>query len=265
MDIKLVVSDLDDTLISMEQEISDRLMRAISETKKKDIKITIATGRMHSSALIYAKKFKITEPIISYNGAMIKHSLSGEILLHTPVEYKDAIEVLEFAKDINKYIQYYSQDNYYFYEHCENSDFYKQQTSILGKKTNADLTKTLDFSPTKLLMVCDDSADEIYDMVNKQFSHKLNITRSSQRYIEFNNIEASKAIACKALVQYYGYDIKQVMSIGNGGNDIGMIELCGFGVAVDNAVDEVKAVANYICPKQSEDGAAYAIEKFLLK
>lgn len=265
MDIKLVVTDLDDTLISENVGITQRALDTISKVQKKGIRVTIATGRMHSSAFPYAKMLNIDEPIISYNGALVKHAKTGEDILHLPVDYKYAIEALEFAEKYGQYIQYYSKEDYFVYEHCAKSDRYAYMTGIRAKEMKQDLTKALDFSPTKLLIICDEAESEkIYSLALEQFKGRLQITRSSGTYVEFNNINASKGNACKALAEYYGFSLENTMGIGNGGNDVDMIEKCELGVAMGNSVQQAKDAADYICPSQERDGAIEAMERFLL-
>lgn len=266
MDIKLLVCDLDDTLINDKAGVSDRALKAINKVKEKGIKAVIATGRMHSSAFPFAKTMEISEPIISYNGALIKHVDSGEVILHLPVKYEYALEVLQFAKEQDRFIQYYSDKGYYVPKHCDESDGYGQRTGTRAIETGKELIESLDFSPTKLLMIGkdEDDARRIYNLAVKKFNGRLNITLSSDTYLEFNHVDASKGNACDILARYYGCSLSNVMSIGNGGNDIDMIKRTGLGVAVMNAVDEAKQVADYICPSQKDDGAAQAIEKYLL-
>jgi len=266
MDIKLLVCDLDDTLISEESGVTKRAIKAITQVKEKGIKVAIATGRMHFSAFPFAKIMDIIEPIISYNGALIKNIESDEVILHLPVKYDYAIEVLQMAKDNDKFVQYYSDKGYYVTQHCKQSDLYGKRTGTRANETGVELIKSLDFEPTKLLMIGKDGeeSETLYNLAAKKFKGRLNITRSSDTYIEFNHIDASKGNACDILAKYYGYDLNNVMSIGNGGNDVDMIKRAGFGVAVMNAVPEAREAADYICASQEDDGAAEAIEKFLL-
>ena len=266
MNIKLLITDLDDTLISERSGLTNRAIQTIAKVKSKEIKVSIATGRMHSSAFPFAKELAIVEPIISYNGALVKHMLTDEVIVHWPVKYDIAIEVLEFAKEADRYIQYYSKEEYYLYKHCDSSNIYCERTGRRGVEIKQNLLKSLDFDPTKLLIIGHDTEDtkRLYHLAVKKFKNRLNITLSSDTYLEFNNLKASKGAACEVLAQYYGYNLSDIMSIGNGGNDVDMIEKCGFGVAVENAVPEAKEAADYICPPQEEDGAIDAIERFLL-
>lgn len=266
MDIKLLVTDLDDTLISDTTGLSENAIKAISKAKEKGIKATIATGRMHSSAFPYAKALDIAGPIISFNGALIKGMISDNIILHFPVDYDYAIEVLKFAEETDRYIQYYSMTDYYVPEHSAHSDLYGQRTNTRAKLTHKPLINSLDFAPTKILMIGNnkDDAEKLCNMAAQKFKGKLNIVRSSDTYIEFNNIKASKTAACEALAKHYGYDLRNIMAIGNGGNDVEMLRNCGLGIAVGNSVPEALEAADYICPSQEDDGVADAIQRFLL-
>ncbi|MBN2878562.1 MAG: HAD family phosphatase [Clostridia bacterium] len=267
MDIKILVTDLDDTLISHKSGLTKRTIDAIEKTKQYGIKTVIATGRMHASAFTFAEKLGLAEPIISYNGALIKHMLSNEVIAHYPVNFDYAREVLRFAEAAGSFIQYYSTDNYYVRQSSPKSERYFEMTGLRAIETGKKLSESIDFEPTKLLLIADDEAQEeiLLEAAKKEFDGKLNVVRSSKRYIEFNNLKASKGRACKALADYYGYKLENIMSIGNGGNDAEMLKMCGFGVAVENSVPEALAAADYICKAQDKDGVAEAIERFLLK
>ena len=266
MDIKLLIMDLDDTLVSETSGITQKIINTVNKVREKGIKVSIATGRMHSSAFPFAEKLSITEPIISYNGALVKYLNAEEPIVHWPVSYENAMEVLEFAKNSKNIVQYYSQDEYYIPNHNVLSDTYGRLTGRRAVETNSDLMDSLNFEPTKLLILADNSTEgeSVYEAAKERFKGILNITRSSDTYVEFNNIKASKGAACKTLAQKYGYTLDNIMSIGNGGNDVDMLKKCGIGVAVGNAVQKAKDAADYICPPQSDDGAIEAIERFLL-
>ncbi len=198
MNIKLLVCDLDDTLLTNGLPPSERTINAIKRAQAKGVHVAVATGRMHISALPYAKILNADMPLISYNGALIKDYKTDEVISETTVYYDDAVEVLEFAKSFDVFIQYYSDTDYFFYEHCYYSDLYHKAQNIRGIAIGEDLAESLKISPEKLLISTEpDKADIIYEKAKEVFDGKLNITRSSPMYVEFNNPLASKGQACK--------------------------------------------------------------------
>lgn len=88
MSVKLIAIDLDDTLLDSGLRISDECAKAITAAREKGVMVTIATGRMYSSALPYARQLNIDVPLITYQGAWVKNSLSEEVLYYEPVPKK---------------------------------------------------------------------------------------------------------------------------------------------------------------------------------
>jgi HAD superfamily hydrolase (TIGR01484 family) len=110
---KLIAVDMDDTLLDNSIQISPRTREVLQKSVAQGVKVTIATGRMYCSALPFARQLGLNVPLITYNGALIKNSLSGEILLHHPVDSNLALEVLAFFKAHDWYIQSYVDDVLY--------------------------------------------------------------------------------------------------------------------------------------------------------
>lgn len=110
MAIKLVALDLDDTLLDSKLAVSPRACEAIRQAIAQGVVVTIATGRMYRSALPYARQLELDVPLITYNGALIKSSLSAEIFLNCPVEQDLARQLLALCRQNNWYIQSYIKD-----------------------------------------------------------------------------------------------------------------------------------------------------------
>lgn len=106
--------------------------------------------------------------------------------------------------------------------------------------------------------------DRIENAVPAEFHDRFYIVRSTPFFLEFMNKDASKGNALAALSKKLGIKQDEVMSLGDQGNDMTMIKWAGLGVAMGNAIDDIKAAANEITAPNSEDGVAQAIEKFVL-
>jgi Cof subfamily protein (haloacid dehalogenase superfamily) len=101
--------------------------------------------------------------------------------------------------------------------------------------------------------------------VGKHLSDNVNFHPSRPYFLEFVDINASKAIAMERLGEYYGIDRSEMIAVGDGYNDLSMIEYAGLGVAMANSPDYVKEKADYITLSNEEDGVAHVINKFILK
>ena len=99
----------------------------------------------------------------------------------------------------------------------------------------------------------------------KEVYEKYTVVRSTPFFLEFLNKEVNKGVGVELLAKHLGIKREEVMTFGDAGNDLHMIEYAGLGVAMANAFDEVKEAANYITDTNENDGVAKAIEKFILE
>jgi Cof subfamily protein (haloacid dehalogenase superfamily) len=264
MTIKLIAVDLDDTLLDSKLAVSPRACEAIRKAVAKGVTVTIATGRMYSSALVYAKQLKLDVPLITYNGGLIKSCLSGEILMHRPIERQDALDVLALFKERDWYIQTYMNDELYVKEQDEYAAYYSR---FSGRPAIAVGNKLFDaeLPPTKMLsMSSKEGIKDIYNTVKEQFGDKLTLAISKPTFMEITHPLANKGRALAFLADKLQIKQEEVMAIGDSGNDLDMITYAGWGVAMGNASDAVKAAAKLETLTNDADGVAEAIEKYVL-
>ncbi len=265
MNIKLLVSDIDDTLIGNDLKLSQRTIDTIKKVQDKGVKVAIATGRTHDSALPYVDQLNLHGPVLSFQGAVVIDSITKETLRYCPLPLELAKEVLVFAEEHDCYAQYYSMDKMFIEEHCKESDGYIKLTSVPATAVGAPLVEKLDFDPVKILCIADtEKIGRLYELAKERFGDTMEIARSKQHYLEFTHPDANKGEAVKLLAKRYGIPMEEVMTIGDGLNDISMIKAAGLGVAIGNAYEATKAVADVIAAPQDEDGAAKAMEKYIL-
>lgn len=265
MTIKLVAVDLDDTLLSSTRQISLRAGNAIRRAVQQGITVTIATGRMHCSALPYAIELDLDVPIITYNGALIKCSRSGKTILHRPLDADTAAGVLELFRRRGWYIQSYVDDVLYVKERDEKARYYEEIANVVAVPVGERLY-SLEGAPTKLLAVAEpEEMREIVATVKAFFGDRIYVAASKPKYLEMTNPEVNKGRALAVLAQRLGISRSEIMAVGDSVNDLDMISYAGWGVAMGNARDEVKAVASAVTSANDADGVAEAIEKYVLK
>jgi len=264
MTIKLIAIDLDDTLLDNKLAVSPRACEAIRKAMSRGVTVTIATGRMYCSALVYAKQLKLDVPLITYNGALIKSCLSGETLLHQPVERELALEVLDLCREHNWYIQTYMNDKLYVKEQDEHAAYYQR---FSGTPANAigDRLYAAEQAPTKMLAMS--TAEDIkaaYNIVKTRFDNQLTVAISKPTFLEITHPQANKGRALAFLADKLQIRQEEVMALGDSGNDLDMIKYAGWGVAMGNASAAVKAAARLETLSNDADGVAEAIEKYVL-
>ena len=265
MTIKLIAMDMDDTLLNEQHQISQENKEAIRRATERGVAVTIATGRMFCSTLAFAQHLGIKVPLINYNGAMVRDTLTGKTLFHRPIDRETAASVAALFRERGWYLQKHIDDVLYVAELNENSRYYsdyvKAEAIPLGNEFY-----TMSEAPTKLLSLADQPLlDEIRGVVEERWGDRINAASSRTRYLEMVDAGVNKGEALAFLADYLGIRREEVMAIGDGMNDVAMIQYAGIGVAMGNAKAAVQASADYVTASNSQDGVAEAIEKFALK
>lgn len=262
-DIKLIAIDLDDTLLKNDLTISPRAKQAIKEAVNQGVAVTFATGRMFSSALPYALDLQLDLPLITYQGALVKY-VDGRVIYHKPIPLELAKKAVKFLQPYGYHVNLYINDELYMEKESPEGSRYLKIAKVPVHLVN-DLSEALTVEPTKMLIIVEDAGiDQLACDLGREFGTSLNIMKSKSHFLEIGNKEATKGHALADLAQSLLLQPAQVMAIGDSWNDLDMIIYAGWGVAMENAVEEVKQHAQYITCKNDDDGVAEAIEKFVL-
>jgi len=262
--IRLVASDLDGTLMGGDQVISRRVRHAIARIQRRGITITLATGRMFCATRPFAISLGITAPLLCYQGGWIQ-APGGDVLHRVPLPHQLADEAIALGRAYHWHTVLYADGTIYIEEAKYEPEFYAQ---LLGP----DATVVPSFAailashqPDKVLYVADPEAiPGMGEKLRNRFSPAAEVVRSHAMFIEILPQSVNKGNALAWLAQYLDVPREEVLAIGDQENDIPMLEWAGIGVAVGNAMPAVKDVANWIAPPVEEDGAAEALERFVL-
>jgi Cof subfamily protein (haloacid dehalogenase superfamily) len=244
---KLIITDLDDTLLRDDQTLSKRSIQTVKKALDKGITVAIATGRKYSSALPYAKALGLTGPMLCCQGAHIADIESGNTIRVKGVPLPLALDVLRFAEDRGLFIQYYTADDFYYEKRSEESEYYERTAGVPGIEVGRKLSEVLDFEPVKLLIIASPQRiREVYDEAAAIFSGKLEVAISKSRYMEITHPDVNKGRALTELMAIMGVQREQVIAIGDALNDLSMIRVAGLGIAVANGDERVLAEADAV-------------------
>jgi len=266
MNIKLVALDLDDTLLDPNLRISEESVRAIQEVRKRGVRITISTGRMYLSALPYALQLGIDVPLITYQGAFVKNSLSEEVLYLKPVPAQAAREVIQFFQCSGVHCHSYFGDRLVMESLTEEGKYYTKLAGVEATIVD-DLADSLETNAALKIMAISNHEQKLLDLERKlkfKYGEKLHITRSKPYFLEVMHIEADKAKALEVIARHYQIDRRDVMAIGDSYNDLEMIKWAGVGLAMGNAFQPVKDAADFVTSSNEEEGVAEALRRFIL-
>lgn len=267
--IKLVASDLDDTLLNKDSRLSAENKQAIAEALRKGLIFTISTGRMFQSTLPFARELGLPEdqPIICYNGALIRR-LSGETLYEQPLSPDVSSLVVDHGQSRGWTINAYFDDELYVAK-------LNQEVRDYATRVRCDVTEVGDLVQfiqdggkrlSKLMVISEPSqTPERMEELRPLVGDDVQLVRSRPRFIEITNRQAHKGAALCWLAQALGVKPDEVMAVGDSQNDLTMLEAAGVGVAVANASLEIQAVADHVVATHYDHGVAQAIHEFALQ
>lgn len=263
MQIKLIASDMDDTLLNSSREISPRNEAAIKKAIDSGIVFTLASGRMYCSMRPYAEKLGLDVPLVCYNGALVKGALSGKVYVNSPLKLETALALLEYVRQNGHYVQVYMDDTLYVKKENEYSRMYAQISGIKAVAVGESIYH-IKKSPNKmLLMTAPDAFDSTWKDIEEKFKGRVDVTSSKDNYLELMEPGVNKWQAVSKLAASFGIKPEEIMCIGDSNNDLSMIKNAGLGVAVANAKPQVQREAKMITASNDNDGVGLAIENIL--
>ena len=260
-DIKLVVTDIDGTIVKFNGELQPEIIAVFEKLKQKGVKVVIATGRMYNATSDIVGTLNLNTPVICYQGAMIRDD--NNIYFEKSVAKDTALNIIDDIRSYGAHINLYLRDRLI----VEQDDKYIKEYAAprsLKYEVVKDL-KEVAQDATKILAIDDDSQKVtiIRNETRKKYPF-LNIVKSTDWYCEFVNQEADKGLAIKYLADMWGISLDEVLAIGDQDNDIEMIKVAGIGIAMGNGSPNIKKVADYVCPTVENFGFARAMEQFVL-
>lgn len=263
---KAVFIDMDGTLLKSDHSVSEVNRVAIDKLLQKGILVVIISARPLHGILPISKGIVGDDmPIVSLNGSYILHK--NEIIYQAAVSLEDTISIHNEISVHQVSPMYYSQMDWY--AEIENDRIKKEQkiTPVTIKIQPFENTvrewENKNTGPNKILIAGDkELIKTIEDRLNVLHAGKLNIYKSQATYLEVMSLQASKAKAIEFLIGKYGIDKNEIMAIGDNYNDKGMIEFAGMGVAMGNAPEEIKLVADHVTDTNNNDGVAKALHLY---
>jgi Cof subfamily protein (haloacid dehalogenase superfamily) len=220
----------------------------------------VVTGRMFQSVRPYLVG---DEPVVCYQGAVVAEPATGRFLRHEPIPLELAREAIDAVADEGFHLNCYVDDELYVAEVTPEARAYADFQNIVVHPVG-DLLAWLDEPPTKLVSVGDPVAlDGLEERLKARFDGRLYISKSLPYFLELASPEVTKASGMAFLAEHMGFARERTVAVGDGENDVELLEWAGFAVAVESAHERVLAVADLVCPGPAEEGVAQVLEAFL--
>ena len=268
MAYEILVLDIDGTLTNTEKNITEDTLQAIRNIQDRGHKVVLASGRPTPGIRPIAEQLEMSKYggyILSFNGAKIidcktNETIYQKVLPHEliPAIYNAALEFKTglITYDDDEVIAATDVDDYIIKETKINHISYRQVKNFVEYIT---------FDVNKCLMTGEpEHLAEVENALKKRFEGQLNIFRSEPFFLEIVPLHVDKAESLGKLLDHLHLSKEQMISCGDGYNDITMIQYAGMGVAMANAQQKVKEVADYITLSNDEDGVAHVINEFML-
>ena len=263
--IKAITLDLDGTLLNNQKEITEYTVRTLKKAKEYGIKVVLCTGRPLKGILHLLKQLELTEEgdiAIAFNGGLIQYVKSNEVLYQATLSKEDIVYIYHQAYQVG--LPTVMIDLEYVYETNYPTNFpslYPSLMTLLSYQTKQpeDFNENHRFNKA-LLCTETEQLDKGIAQLPKEFFERFNCFKSRPILLEVVPKEVSKGKALHQLASILGITTDEIMACGDEANDYDMIQTAGFGVAMGNATDEIKKIADYITTTNEEDGVAKAVE-----
>jgi len=240
-----------------------RTRAALGATRAAGIHVVLVTGRMFQAVRRYAFEAGLDDPVVCYQGAVVAEPVSGRWLRHEPIPLELARETIAALNDEGFGLNCYVDDELYVAEITPEArryaEFQELQIHPVG-----DLLAWLQQPPTKLVVIDDPEVlDRLKEHMLSRFDGRLYISKSLPHFLEFASPDVTKAAGLQFVSEHVGFARERTVGFGDGENDIELVDWAGFGIAVANAHERVKELADLVCPSVDDEGVAQVLEAYL--
>jgi len=266
MGYKLIVMDMDDTLMTSDNKVSVETAQYLIDIQAQGYKVVLASGRPTNGMMPTAKHLKLDQHdsyVISYNGGKTVKVSDEKVEVSRTVSKSDFDSIVDFCRDQKLFVLTY-QDGYIVYEGEHEYMNIESELTGLPMKQVDDLKAYIQEDVPKVMGI--DYVPNITSIRNDldgHFNENIDVTTSKPFFLEFMAQGVSKGNAITELCQKFDIKLSQVIGFGDSSNDVSMLKVVGKAVAMGNANDDVKAVADEVTLTNDNDGIPHSLNKLL--
>ena len=262
----LIALDLDGTLLKDDKTISLRTKKVIEKAREQGHIVMIATGRPFRSSEMYYREMNLDTPIVNFNGAFVHHPKDHNWgVYHSPLEVNIAKDIVEACSSFqfHNIIAEVIDDVYIHYHDEKLLDIFGLGDPSI---TTGDLRNFLKSSPTSMLIHTDEQhVQTIRDHLSAVHAEVIDHRSWAAPWhvIEIVKVGLNKAVGLRKAADYFQIPAERIIAFGDEDNDLEMLDYAGYGVAMGNAIDQVKSTANKLTLTNEEDGVAVYLNDLL--
>ena len=261
---KLIALDMDETLLQPDKTISKIDKEALIKAQELGIYVVLATGRPIFGIKRFLDELNVTDGYaVCFNGAEVNKVNSDEVIYNQKLNGDDLHYLVDLSKKLNVNMHGFDKRG------CFSEKMSKYtELEITLNHIDLNLVKYSDFESDHeiIKMMYIDEPDYLSNVIKqlpKDAYERFNIVQSAPFFLEFLNPKADKWYAIDALAKHLGIKNEEIMTFGDAHNDYLMVKNAGLGVAMGNAIEELKKVAKFVTKPNYENGVAYALNKFV--
>ena len=266
MTYKMIVLDLDDTLLRDDQTISPRTKQALMDAQERGVKVVLASGRPTFGMQHIAEELSLAEYgsyILSFNGGKIINCKTREEIFSSTLPHEEVHGLYDLSRREGVHIHKYVGDEIVTEDDNEFTSIESELTGLPIKVVDS-FKEAVSEPVVKALMVYEPEKLKLVEtMLQEELNGRFSIMRSKPYFLEFTELGVTKGTSLKQLIDACGIKREEVIAIGDSYNDQEMIEFAGLGVAMGNANDDIKAIADYVTDTNMNDGIAKVVEEFI--
>lgn len=260
--IRLVAIDLDGTLLTRDKKVSEQTVNAL-RCLPEGVRVVIASARPPRSVRAFYQMLGLDTWQINYNGAMIWDEPAGRAVFHRPMAAEIARSIVDLARDMFEEVLVSCEVMDKWLTDRVDDSFTTETGRIFKPDLIAPIETFCNQPITKLMLLGEPKIlSRLEPLILEQFGSKVTIVQTDRDLLQIMDNRVSKAVALEKVAQYYGISADQIMAIGDAPNDVGMLQLAGVAVAMDNAADVVKKQAHWIAPSNDDHGVHAALVQF---
>lgn len=261
--IKLVAIDLDGTLLNSNKQVSEQTVRALRCLPGNGVKVVIASARPPRSVRHIYRALGLDTLQINYNGALIWDEPGNRVLFHRPMSGTLVREMCDAARaccdDVLVSCEILDR---WFTDRPDNT--YTTETGRLFKPDYVGPIESFCNRPiTKLMFLgAEELMKRIEPVIVEKFGGLVTVLHADKDLLQIMDKRVGKSAALRKVAEMYGVDTSEIMAIGDAPNDVGMLQLAGVAVAMDNAHPKVKRVAHWVAPSNNDHGVLAALVRY---
>ncbi|GHA49563.1 sugar-phosphatase [Photobacterium aphoticum] len=265
---KLVALDMDGTLLNSQKAISPRTKQAIHAAREQGVHVVLASGRPLEGMTKYLDELEMrgeNDYVLSYNASLVQRIASKTVIRKQIMTGLDAKNIASLANDFGTFVHAFSperglitpQNNPYTQHESEINDVAVTEVDFSTLSDDEEIIKVMMIADPEVLSA---AIAQLPASLYEQYT----VVQSAPFFLELMNPNSNKGTGVAMLAEHLGLSAENVICMGDAGNDHHMIAYAGLGVAMGNATDDIKAIANHITDTNDNDGVAKVIEQFIL-